>query len=394
MRLTLDRTTSLPIDAGQATLVGRTWLPGKIPGPAAVLIRGDDVIDISRTFPTLAELMSAEAPVPAARAAGAAGRVIGEIGTLLANSSADTLDATKPYFLAPCDLQPAKACGVTFATSLLERVIEEHARGNPAEAKEIRRKLLAEIGTDVGRVKPGSAEAAQLKRLLMERGLWSQYLEVGVGPDAEVFTKAPPLASVGTGAEIGILARSSWNNPEPEVVAVVNARGEIVGATLGNDVNLRDFEGRSALLLGRSKENNASSAIGPFVRLFDEGFSIDDVRRMEVALAVEGDDQFTLRGKSSMSEISRDPTDLVRQTLADNHDYPDGVLLYLGTMFAPTKDRDKPGEGFTHKLGDIVTISTPKLGALVNRVNHCDKIAPHRFGVAALMHNLAARGLL
>lgn len=394
MRLTLDRHTSLPEDAAAATLVGRAWVPGKIAGPSPVLVRSDDVIDLCHAFSTIAELMATDDPANAARDAAKDGKVVGALDELLANTSADARDSTKPYFLSPCDLQPVKACGVTFAASLLERVIEEHARGDAAAAEEIRRQVLADIGTDLSQVKPGSGEAARLKSLLVERGLWSQYLEVGIGPDAEVFSKAPPLASVGTGSEIGILARSSWNNPEPEVVLVVSPRGDIVGAVLGNDVNLRDFEGRSALLLGRSKENNASSAIGPFVRLFDDRFSLDDVRRMEVALTVEGDDQFVLRGKSSMSAISRDPADLVRQTLADNHRYPDGVLLYLGTMFAPTKDRDKPGEGFTHKLGDIVTISTPKLGALMNRINHCDKIAPQDFGVTALMRNLAARGLL
>jgi fumarylacetoacetate (FAA) hydrolase family protein len=394
MRIKLDPRTALPSDADAATLVGRAWVPGSPAGPSPVLIRGGEVVDLAGSFPTLAELMAAPKPAEAARQAAKGAKVLGSFEAILRNSAADALDPARPYFLAPCDLQPVKACGVTFATSLLERVIEEHARGNPAEAEEIRRKVLAEIGTDLARVKPGSPEAERLKQILLQRGLWSQYLEVGIGPDAEVFSKAPPLSSVGTGAEIGILAKSTWNNPEPEVVLVVSPRGAIVGATLGNDVNLRDFEGRSALLLGRSKENNASCAIGPFVRLVDAHFSLDDVRAIEVALRVEGDDGFVLEGSSSMREISRDPVDLVGQTIGAHHQYPDGVLLFLGTMFAPTRDRDKPGEGFTHKLGDIVTIATPRLGALVNRVNYATDVRPWDFGLTALMRNLAARGVL
>jgi fumarylacetoacetate (FAA) hydrolase family protein len=394
MRIDLDPRTSLPHEMSRATLAGRAWLPGAVAGPSPVLVTESAVIDVSRQFATLAELMAKRNPAEAIRRAARGAPAIGATDAVLCNSAADARAPGKPYFLAPCDLQPVKACGVTFATSLLERVIEEHARGNPAEAEEVRRKVTAELGTDLREVKPGSAEARQLKEILLARGLWSQYLEVGIGPDAEVFSKAPPLASVGTGAEIGIHPKSAWNNPEPEVVLVVNARGEIVGATLGNDVNLRDFEGRSALLLGRSKENNASSAIGPFVRLFDEGFGLADVRRIEVALRVEGDDGFVLEGASSMAAISRDPSDLVAQTIGAHHQYPDGVLLFLGTMFAPTKDRGEAGHGFTHKLGDIVTISTPALGALVNRVNHTTRVPQWEFGLAALMRNLAARGLL
>ncbi|HKO08541.1 MAG TPA: fumarylacetoacetate hydrolase family protein [Alphaproteobacteria bacterium] len=394
MRIALDPRTALPLDADAATLAGRAWVPGAPGGPSPVLIRPDRVVDVGASFATLAELMAEPDPATALREAARAAPAIGTTSAILSNSSADARDPQKPFFLAPCDLQPVKACGVTFAASLLERVIEEHARGNPAEAEEIRRKVTAAIGSDLARVKPGSAEAARLKALLIERGLWSQYLEVGIGPDAEVFSKAPPMASVGTGAEIGIHPKSSWNNPEPEVVLVVSPRGAIVGATLGNDVNLRDFEGRSALLLGRSKENNASSAIGPFVRLFDAHFGLDDVRGIEVALKVEGDDGFVLEGKSSMREISRDPADLVAQTIGQHHQYPDGVLLFLGTMFAPTKDREVPGQGFTHKLGDLVTISTASLGALVNRVNHTSKVGPWDFGLAALMRNLKARGRL
>ena len=394
MRFTLDPRTALPSDAASATLAGRAWSPGAPGGPSPVLVGAEKVVDVGGRFATLAELMAAPDPVGSLRAAAAHAPVLGATRDILRNSAADARDPQLPFFLAPCDLQPVKACGVTFAASLLERVIEEHARGNPAAAEEVRQKITAEIGGDLARVKPGSPAATRLKALLLERGLWSQYLEVGIGPDAEVFTKAPPMASVGTGAEIGIHPRSVWNNPEPEVVLVVNPRGEIVGATLGNDVNLRDFEGRSALLLGRSKENNASSAIGPFVRLFDAEFSLDDVRRIEVALKVEGDDGFVLEGASSMAEISRDPGELVAQTMGAHHQYPDGVLLFLGTMFAPVKDREAPGRGFTHKLGDLVTISTPRLGALVNRVNHTDAVPPWDFGLAALMANLKARGRL
>src|SRR5206468_4622848 len=176
--------------------------------------------------------------------------------------------------------------------SMLERVIEEKARGNPAAATAIRAEIVALIGDDLSKLKPGSPEAMRLKEVLISQDAWSQYLEVGIGPDAEIFTKAQPMAAVGTGAAIGVLAASTWNNPEPEVVVVVNSRGEIVGASLGNDVNLRDLEGRSALLLGKSKDNNASTAIGPFIRLFDKTLTLDDVRRAQVRLTVKGDDGF------------------------------------------------------------------------------------------------------
>jgi fumarylacetoacetate (FAA) hydrolase family protein len=296
--------------------------------------------------------------------------------------------------LAPCDLQAIKASGVTFVSSMLERVIEEQARGDPAKAESIRKAIVGVIGDDLASVRPGSPEAARLKDVLIAQGAWSQYLEVGIGPDAEIFTKSQPMSAVGIGAEIGIHPKSEWNNPEPEIVLAVNSRGQAVGATLGNDVNLRDFEGRSALLLGKSKDNNASCAIGPFVRLFDDDFTLDDVRRCELALRVDGPDGFMLDGSSSMSMISRDPLDLVGQAIGANHQYPDGFMLFLGTMFAPTKDRHGPGKGFTHVLGDIVTIATPHLGALVNRVNRSDRIAPWTFGTRALAENLARRGLL
>ena len=258
----------------------------------------------------------------------------------------------------------------------------------------MRDSLGAEIGGDLAAVKPGSEAAARLKAALQQRGMWSQYLEVGIGPDVEIFTKCQPMASVGTGADIGIHPGSVWNNPEPEIVLAVNAAGHIVGATLGNDVNLRDFEGRSALLLGKAKDNNGSSAIGPFLRLFDDTFSLDDVRQAEVSLEVRGPEGYVLNGSSSLAMISRDPADIVAQGIGGTHQYPDGFVLFLGTMFAPVEDRDHPGEGFTHKLGDIVTIASPKLGALVNRVGHSDRIAPWEFGTLALMRNLAGRGLL
>ena len=367
------------------------WLPD-VDGPAVVVVRADGVYDISRAFPTVRDL--AEARDPAAAVAAVEGARIGALADVLANTPEEGRDQTKPWLLAPVDLQAIKAAGVTFAQSLLERVIEEQARGAPEKAAAVRAEVEGALGGAVAGLVPGSPQAAELKRLLQTKGLWSQYLEVGIGPDAEIFTKAPPMAAVGTGTSIGILTQSTWNNPEPEIVLVVNAAGAIVGATLGNDVNLRDLEGRSALLLGKSKDNNASAAIGPFVRLFDRTFTLDDVRRAEVRLTVDGDDGFRLDGTSAMARISRDPADLVAQMIGLHHQYPDGAVLYLGTMFAPVKDRDAPGQGFTHHAGDVVTIASEKLGALVNVVIACDRAPPWRFGAAALMRNLAKRGLL
>jgi fumarylacetoacetate (FAA) hydrolase family protein len=366
----------LPVDHGAATLAGRLLLQD---GPTPVILRGGIVEDISRLAPTIADLTDLPDP------ANVRGTEICAIDAL----------ATVPpeRFLAPVDLQAVKAAGVTFAVSAIERVIEERARGDSSRAGEIRDALEQRIGTAIRSVVPGTNDAARLKSALIEDGLWSQYLEVAIGPDAEIFSKTAPLASVGWGAKIGIRSDSSWNNPEPEVVLVVNSRGEIVGATLGNDVNLRDFEGRSALLLSKAKDNNASCAIGPFIRLFDHGFTLDDVRSAVVELQILGLDGFHLRGESRMSEISRDPEDLVHQTMSE-HDYPDGFALFLGTLFAPTEDRDEPGRGFTHKIGDEVRISTPKLGTLVNTVATSRDAPAWEFGTRALMRNLAARGLL
>jgi fumarylacetoacetate (FAA) hydrolase family protein len=390
MPLALDRGQSLPEDGCAGTLVGRAWLPGE--GPAVVVVREEGVFDVSRAAPTVAGLLN-EAD-PAAMVAAACDRCIGAVADLLANSAADGRDPAWPWLLAPVDLQAVKAAGVTFVRSLLERVVEEQARGDPARAAQVRDSLAAEIGGDLAAVKPGSPEAARLKTALQQRGLWSQYLEVGIGPDVEIFTKCQPMASVGTGADIGLHPGSVWNNPEPEIVLAVNAAGRVVGASLGNDVNLRDFEGRSALLLGKAKDNNGSSAIGPFLRLFDATFSLDDVRRAEVGLEVRGPEGYVMRGSSSLAMISRDPAEIVAQAIGPTHQYPDGFVLFLGTMFAPVEDRDEPGQGFTHKEGDIVAISSPKLGALVNRIGRSDRIPPWEFGALALMRNLAGRGLL
>jgi fumarylacetoacetate (FAA) hydrolase family protein len=392
MNALLTPQSCLPADREHAMLVGRAWLPGAS-GPALVVAIGDALHELSSIAPTASALMELPNAATAVRATKDLPRV-GSLAEVLANSAADRQDGGKPFLLAPCDLQAIKASGVTFVSSMLERVIEEHTRGDPAKAESVRQSLVAAIGDDLRSVRPGSPEAKRVKDALVKAGAWSQYLEVGIGPDAEIFTKAQPMSAVGLGAEIGIHPKSEWNNPEPEIVLVVNSRGETVGATLGNDVNLRDFEGRSALLLGKAKDNNASCAIGPFIRLFDDGFGIADVRRCELAMRVDGSEGFTLEGSSSMSMISRDPLDLVSHAIGPNHQYPDGLVLFLGTMFAPTKDRFGPGQGFTHAVGDIVTIATPKLGALVNRVNHSDKIRPWSFGAGALMANLARRGLL
>ncbi|MFQ5773540.1 MAG: fumarylacetoacetate hydrolase family protein [Kiloniellaceae bacterium] len=393
MTLALDAAACLPEDGDAGTLVGRAWVPGRHPGPSVVVIEDGQVFDVSAAAPTIAHLLDAEAPVALLRAAGR-NAPLGAVDALLANTPRRGRDEIRPWLLAPCDLQALKAAGVTFVASLLERVIEERAKGDPARSEDIRRSLSETAGIDLAAVRPASAEAERLKAALIERGLWSQYLEVGIGPYAEVFTKAQPMSAVGTGADIGLHPDSTWNNPEPEVVLVVDPRGRIVGATLGNDVNLRDFEGRSALLLGRAKDNNASCALGPFIRLFDETFGLDDVRRAEVRLTIEGPDGYRLEAASSMREISRDVTELVAQTINENHQYPDGLLLFTGTMYVPVQDRDRPGEGFTHKTGDIVRIASDKLGCLVNRVDWSNRLPPWDFGARELMRSLAGRGLL
>ncbi|MGQ0663922.1 MAG: fumarylacetoacetate hydrolase family protein [Pseudomonadota bacterium] len=389
----LTPASSLPADGVAGALVGRAWIPGAPPGPAVVAIRADGVFDLSRLAPTMSDLLNRPDPAAEVRDATPAPR-LGSLASILANSAAAARDPLLPWLLAPCDLQAIKASGVTFVSSLLERVIEEQARGDAGRADAIRERIDRIGGGSLASIRPGSDEAQRLKEVLIAEGAWSQYLEVGIGPDAEIFTKAQPLSAIGTGGEIGLHPASTWNNPEPEIVLAVDGRGRTRGASLGNDVNLRDFEGRSALLLGKSKDNNGSCAIGPFLRLFDDTFGIDDVRGAEIALAVDGPDGFRLSGRSSMRRISRDPLDLVGQAIGPHHQYPDGLMLFLGTMFAPVEDRDAPGQGFTHKIGDIVTISTPGLGGLVNRVDTSDRIEPWTFGAAALMRNLAARGLL
>jgi fumarylacetoacetate (FAA) hydrolase family protein len=358
-------------------------------GPSVVTLREGQVIDItSKTAPTVRDVL--ELDDAAAHVRDADGEVIGALSDISGLSDG----VNHPHWLAPCDLQPVKACGVTFARSMVERVIEERAAGDPDKAHEIRERVSAIIGDSLDQIEAGSEKAARVKQELIGLGLWSQYLEVGIGPDAEVFSKAQAMSAVGTGADVGLHPDSKWNNPEPEIVLAVNSRGEIRGATLGNDVNLRDVEGRSALLLSKAKDNNASCAIGPMIRLFDDGYTLDDVRMAELDLRVEGQDGYVLNGHSSMREISRDPTDLVKQTIGRHHQYPDGFMLFLGTLFAPTEDRDIPGQGFTHKIGDKVSISSPGLGRLVNSVRLSTECTEWTFGTAALMRNLAARNMI
>jgi fumarylacetoacetate (FAA) hydrolase family protein len=387
----LTAATTLPADGLAGALVGRVWRPD-VGGPSVVVARDDALFDITPAFATMRDL--AEATDPAAAARAAAGERLGAIDEILANTPPDRRDPQRPWLIAPIDLQAVKASGVTFAASLIERVIEERARGERAAAESIRADFARRIGAELTSIKPGSPAAERLKQALVEAGMWSQYLEVGIGPDAEIFTKSQPMSAVGSGADAGFHAASAWNNPEPEIVLAVNSRATIVGATLGNDVNLRDFEGRSALLLGKAKDQNASCAIGPFLRLFDATFTLDDIRRAEVALRVEGDDGFVLEGGSSMAAISRDPAELVRQLFDAGRHYPDGAALFLGTMFAPVADRDAPGKGFTHKPGDVVTVSAEKLGRLINRMRPSQDCPPWDFGAGALMRNLARRGLI
>lgn len=385
----MTQDTTIP---AEGTFLGRAFAEGWS-RPAIVTIRDGMVLDItSSAAPTSRDIC--ELDDQAAHVARAEGKPIGPLADILANSMAGGRDASKPYLLSPVDLQAVKASGVTFVVSLLERVIEEQARGSAEKADLIRADIVGLIGHDLSKLEPGSAEAARVKAKLIERGVWSQYLEVGIGPDAEIFTKCQPMASVGHGADVGLHPISTWNNPEPEVAVIASSRGKIVGATLGNDVNLRDVEGRSALLLGKAKDNNASASLGPFIRLFDETFSLEDVKTAQVGLKVEGEDGFVLEGASSMAEISRSPEELVAAAIGTHHQYPDGLALYLGTMFAPAKDRGEAGKGFTHKTGDIVTISSEKLGALVNRVRLSTECPPWRYGASHLMRDLAKAGLI
>jgi fumarylacetoacetate (FAA) hydrolase family protein len=394
--LTLTAEQILPVDGCRGALVGRVWRPD-LEGPSVVALRaGPDgeprLFDITATFRTVSDLCEAAEPAAALRAA--EGEDLGPLGPVLSNTPPDRRDPSRPWLIAPVDLQALKAAGVTFATSMLERVIEERARGDLKAAAAIRAEVERLVGNDLRKLKPGSAEADALKAVLVAQGAWSQYLEVGIGPDAEIFTKSQPLSAVGCGADAGLHPESRWNNPEPEIALAVSSAQMIVGACLANDVNLRDFEGRSALLLGKAKDNNASCALGPFLRLFDGTFTLDTIRTTTVSLEVVGQDGFRLEGTSPLSQISRDPEDLVEALMGDTHRYPDGAILLLGTMFAPTQDRHGPGLGFTHAEGDRVSVASPELGCLVNRMRPCDACEPWTFGTGALMRNLARRGLV
>lgn len=383
----LDR-ACLPEDIEDGAFAARVMTAE---GPVVVgLLRGA-AFDMTPAFGTMARWMEEEHPAAAIRTRGAPLAL--DLAALVANSAHDARDPAKPWLLAPVDLHAVKAAGVTYVRSMLERVIEERCRGDASLAAAVRIEVRDIIGDDLANLVPGSAEAARVKEALVAKGWWSQYLEVGIGPDAEIFTKCPPMAAVGLGAKIGVHPKSQWSNPEPECVMVVNSRGRIQGATLGNDVNLRDVEGRSALLLGRAKDNNASAALGPMIRLFDDGFSLEDIRRAEIALTISGRDGFALEERGAVGSISRDPTELVAQMIGAHHQYPDGAVLYLGTPFSPSKDRGAPGMGFTHREGDVVRIASPRLGALVNEVDRTDECPPWTFGTGALFASLARRGL-
>jgi fumarylacetoacetate (FAA) hydrolase family protein len=377
---------------GDALLVGRAWLPSE-QGPAVIGVRGEEAVDLTRSYPTTSHLLNVARPADV-RAAIREAPGLARLDALVGNSVEGARDGTRPWLLAPCDLQAVKASGVTFIGSLLERVIEERARGNPALAEGARSEIQAIIGPDLRGITPGSPQAARVKEVLVAKNMWSQYLEVGIGPDAELFTKCPPMAAVGLGARVGIHPKSVWNNPEPELVLVLNSAGAIVGVTLGNDVNLRDVEGRSALLLGRAKDNNASAAIGPFIRMLDDHFTLEAARRISFETTVHGLDDFSIKHTTNVAEIGRDLADLASQLHSRTHQYPDGVVLYIGTMFTPLEDRGDTGSGFTHKVGDVVRISAPEIGTLVNEVVYCQDAEPWTFGTGALMASLARRGLL
>ncbi|MBO6809188.1 fumarylacetoacetate hydrolase family protein [Thalassospira sp.] len=381
----------LPDDSNRAVLIGRIWDP-RVAGPTPVLLDGETLRDISKLGPTISQILERDDLLESLSNA-ANFPTVASLDEILDQSRPDA-DENNPHLLAPNDLHAIKASGVTFVASLLERVIEEQARGDASKADQIRTEITGIIGDDLSQIEPGSAKSADIKKVLIEKGAWSQYLEVGIGPDAEIFTKAPVMSAVGHGAHVGLHPISNWNNPEPEVVLTVTSLGKIVGATLGNDVNLRDVEGRSALLLGKAKDNNGSCAIGPFIRLFDDHFTLETVQSADIAMAVDGPDGYHLDAVSSMSQISRTPESLVGQAIGKHHQYPDGLMLFLGTMFAPTDDRGGAGKGFTHEMGDLVSISTPSLGKLVNQVDRSDAIKPWDFGISALMNNLAGRGLL
>lgn len=381
----------LPEDVDYALLVGRVWSDA-VDGPVVVAVIDSVVYDISRLAPTVSQLF--ELPDPAASLRSFKGEKLDAVAEVFAPVSWQESAASKLKLLTPIDLQCIKACGVTFAVSVMERVVEEQAAGDWQLAEKIRQKLTESFGDRLAKVVPGSDEAAAIKQQLIAEDLWSQYLEVAIGPDAEVFTKAPTLSAMGWGDWVGIRQDSAWNNPEPEVVLICNSRAQVVGAALGNDVNLRDFEGRSALLLGKGKDNNASASIGPFIRVFDKGFDLNSVRNARVSLQVKGEDGFEFRAESSMTLMTRDAEELVAQTCSRDHQYPDGFALYLGSLIAPTQDRGEAGKGFTHATGDVVTIASAQLGSLVNKVTYSAQAAPWQFGLGALMRNLAQRGLL
>lgn len=377
---------SLPDQCSQGTWLGRAWLPAEfsclgLAGPHLMTVQDGQVFDLGKEISSVTQVLEHTAPVELIKSASR--HAVCTLDELLDNSFfQNTRELSAPCLLSPVDVQAVKACGVTFVASLMERIIEEKAFGDPAKADEIRQIIHDHLGGNLREISPGSPEIQPLKEKLVELGIWSGYLEVGIGPDPEVFTKCQPLSSIGHGAELGVLATSQWNNPEPEVAILVTPDGKIIGATLGNDVNLRDYEGRSALLLGKAKDQNGSCPVGPLIRLFDESFSLDDVRDAEISLAITGNDGFTCSAVSKMNEISRDPEEIMTHILNSSHQYPDGLLVFLGTMFAPTDDRDEAGLGFSHKPGDRVDISTPKLGRLTNWVNHCDKIPPWVYGIS------------